>query len=87
MDDDTLSRAPTAGCNSVAWILWRLTRVMDLFIHYRLQDAEQLWSKGGWAEKFNMQPGIYDQGGLDCGAGSGVDSTISQRYKRATITQ
>ena len=62
MDDDTLSRAPAAGCNSVAWILWRLTRVMDLFIHYRLQDAEQLWSKGGWAEKFNMQPGIYDQG-------------------------
>ena len=62
MDDDMLSRAPAAQCNSAAWILWHLTRVMDLFIHHRLQDAEQLWNKDGWAEKFNVPPDIEDRG-------------------------
>ncbi len=62
MDDEMLSRAPAAGCNSAAWILWHLSRVMDMFIHYRLQDAEQLWTRDGWAEKFNVPPDIEDRG-------------------------
>ena len=62
MDDDMLSRAPAAECNSAAWILWHLTRVMDMFIHYRLQDAEQLWTKDGWAQKFDVPPDLEDRG-------------------------
>ena len=31
MDDDMLKRAPAAECNSAAWILWHLSRVMNLF--------------------------------------------------------
>ena len=62
MDDDMLSRAPADGCNSAAWILWHLSRVMDMFVHFRLQDAEQLWNKDGWADKFSIQPGIEDRG-------------------------
>jgi uncharacterized damage-inducible protein DinB len=62
MDDDMLSRAPAAECNSAAWILWHLSRVMDMFIHTRLQDAGQLWTKEGWAEKFSIAPGIEDRG-------------------------
>ena len=62
MDDEMLVRAPAAECNSAAWILWHLTRVMDLFVHFRLQDAEQLWTKDGWDEKFSIEPGIEDRG-------------------------
>ena len=62
MDDDMLCRAPANECNSAAWILWHLSRVMDLFVHFRLQDAEQLWNKDGWAEKFSIQPDIEDRG-------------------------
>ena len=62
MDDQMLTRAPAAECNSAAWILWHLSRVMDMFVHYRLQDAEQLWTKDGWAEKFNVQPDLEDRG-------------------------
>ena len=62
MDDEMLVRAPAAECNSAAWILWHLSRVMDMFVHFRLQDAEQLWTRDGWAEKFNVQPGIEDRG-------------------------
>ena len=62
MDDKMLSSAPAAECNSAAWILWHLSRVMDMFVHLRLQDAEQLWTRDGWAEKFNVEPGIEDRG-------------------------
>ena len=77
MDDDMLTRAPAAECNSAAWILWHLSRVMDMFIHYRLQDAEQLWTKDGWAEKFNVQPGHRGPGrGLDRRAGGGLVAAV-----------
>ncbi len=62
MDDDMLNRAPAAECNSAAWILWHLSRVMDMFIHVRLQDKEQLWTTEGWAEKFSIEPTIEDRG-------------------------
>ena len=62
MDDEMLVRAPAAGCNSAAWILWHLSRVMDMFIHFRLQDKEQLWSRDGWAEKFSINPELEDRG-------------------------
>lgn len=62
MDDDMLVRAPADQCNSAAWILWHLSRVMDMFIHYRLQDKEQLWTSDGWAEKFSIDPDIEDRG-------------------------
>ena len=62
MDDDMLTRAPAAGCNSAAWILWHLSRVMDMFIHLRLQGKEQLWTAEGWADKFSIDPEIEDRG-------------------------
>ena len=62
MDDEMLVRAPAEQCNSAAWILWHLSRVMDMFVHFRLQDAEQLWTKDGWAEKFSVNPDIEDRG-------------------------
>ena len=62
MDDEVLNRAPANECNSAAWILWHMTRVLDMFIHFRLQDAEQMWTKDGWAEKFKVEKGIEDRG-------------------------
>ncbi len=62
MDDAMLSRAPAAECNSTAWILWHLSRVMDMFIHNRLQGSEQLWATEGWAAKFDVNPDIEDRG-------------------------
>ena len=62
MDDEMLSRAPAAECNSAAWILWHLSRVMDTFVHTRLQDAQQLWATEGWADKFSVNPDIEDRG-------------------------
>ena len=54
LDDDTLARQPSDQCNSIAWILWHMTRVVDTFIHTRLRGAAQAWSRDGWHQKFGM---------------------------------
>ena len=43
LDEAAMARQPTDQCNSVAWILWHLTRVTDMFIHTRLRDLTQVW--------------------------------------------
>ena len=54
VDDDTLKQMPNDVSNSMAWLVWHMTRVEDRFIHTRFQDAGQLWKEGGWHEKFGM---------------------------------
>jgi len=54
VDDDTLNRMPNADSNPISWLVWHMTRVADRFIHARFQDADQLWTAGGWHEKFGM---------------------------------
>ncbi|MCH8801066.1 MAG: DinB family protein [Chloroflexi bacterium] len=62
LDDAALARQPTDQCNSVAWILWHLTRVTDMFIHTRLRDLTQVWVSEGWHEKFRMPADEEDRG-------------------------
>jgi hypothetical protein len=57
VDDETLGRMPNDASNSMAWLVWHMTRVADRFIYGRFQDADQLWTAGGWEEKFGMDAG------------------------------
>jgi uncharacterized damage-inducible protein DinB len=48
-----LSDGPGAAGNSIAWLIWHLTRVQD----NHLADAaerDELWLTDGWAEKFGL---------------------------------
>ena len=54
VDDDTLSRMPNDQSNPMNWLVWHMARVVDRLIHVRLQGADQLWTTGGWHEKFGM---------------------------------
>ncbi len=54
LDDATLARQPTEQCNSIAWILWHMSRVWDSLIHTILQGTPQLWTRDGWHQKFGM---------------------------------
>ena len=54
LDDATLARCPTEQCNSIAWLLWHMTRVVDTFIHTRLRAQPQLWIRDDWYAKFGM---------------------------------
>ena len=62
MDDAMLARIPAGQCNSIAWILWHLNRVMDSFVTTRLRDQSQVWLEGGWAQRFGMPPDLEDRG-------------------------
>lgn len=55
---DGLSQAaavwrPDGDANSIAWLLWHLTRIQDDHVAY-LAGQEQVWTSAGWAERFAL---------------------------------
>lgn len=58
---DQLAQRPGADANSVAWLVWHLTRVQD----DHLADAsgtEQVWTSAGWVERFGLPFDASDTG-------------------------
>ena len=62
VDDDTLNRMPNDESNSMAWLVWHMTRIADRFIHTRFQDMGQLWTAGGWHSRFGMEADSEESG-------------------------
>lgn len=62
VDDTTMARRPTEQANSIAWILWHMNRVLDTFVHTRLQGQPQIWIQEGWHAKFGMEPDPENRG-------------------------
>jgi hypothetical protein len=52
---------PRPDANSIAWLVWHLTRVQDDHIS-DLMGEEQLWIKDGWHEKFGRPADKKDIG-------------------------
>jgi Uncharacterized protein conserved in bacteria len=50
---EALTYRPDAEANTVAWLVWHLTRVQDGHIA-ELLGGEQLWVSGGWAGRFGL---------------------------------
>ncbi|HEY9329398.1 MAG TPA: DUF664 domain-containing protein [Streptomyces sp.] len=53
LEPDDLNARPDDGANSIAWLVWHLTRVQD----DHLADAagtEQVWFTEGWATRFDL---------------------------------
>jgi uncharacterized damage-inducible protein DinB len=53
LDEDGLSFRPDREANSVAWLVWHLTRVQDDHVA-DVAGAAQLWTAGGWVERFRL---------------------------------
>jgi len=47
-DVNLLAQQPNGQSNSAAWLLWHMTRVVDVFINARLQPKPQAWINDGW---------------------------------------
>lgn len=62
LDEATIARRPTEHCNSIAWLLWHMTRVLDTFIHTRLQGQPQIWIRDGWHAQFGMDADPENRG-------------------------
>lgn len=50
-----LVASPTPGANSIAWLIWHTARVQDHHVA-ELLDEPQIWSGGGWAAGFGLDP-------------------------------
>jgi hypothetical protein len=52
---------PDPGSNSVAWLVWHLTRVQDDHVA-AVGAVEQVWTANGWVERFALPYAAEDTG-------------------------
>lgn len=50
---EQLSYRPAPNANSIAWLIWHLTRVQDDHINDAAGTA-QVWTTDGWVERFDL---------------------------------
>jgi uncharacterized damage-inducible protein DinB len=50
---EELGFRPGPSANSIAWLIWHLTRVQDDHVS-GVAGTEQVWTTGGWAERFGL---------------------------------
>ena len=50
---DQLTFRPDADANSIAWLVWHLTRIQDDHVA-DAAASEQVWTSQGWANRFGL---------------------------------
>lgn len=58
---DQLAHRPDQQANSVAWLVWHLTRVQDDHIA-DVAGADQVWAADGWVDRFGLSLPADDTG-------------------------
>lgn len=53
LSPDQLSFRADPGANSIAWLVWHLTRIQDDHVA-GVAQTEQVWIAKGWAERFGL---------------------------------
>jgi hypothetical protein len=61
LSPDQLAFRPDDQSNSIAWLVWHLTRIQDDHVA-ELDGSDQVWESGGWAEKFALPLDTTDTG-------------------------
>jgi uncharacterized damage-inducible protein DinB len=58
---DGLATPPEPGANTVAWLVWHLTRVQDDHVA-DVAGEPQVWEQGDWAPRFGLPEDAMDTG-------------------------
>ncbi|WP_410660512.1 mycothiol transferase [Amycolatopsis sp. lyj-112] len=53
LSPEQLAASPAPEANTIAWLVWHLTRVQDDHIA-GLRDTEQIWTAQGWLDRFEL---------------------------------
>lgn len=61
LDGEQLATPPADGANTIAWLIWHLTRVQDHHIA-EVTEQEQRYLADGWHERFGRGPDAQDHG-------------------------
>ena len=56
-----LAFRPDADANSIAWLVWHLTRIQDDHVA-DVAGTEQVWTAAGWRERFDLPFAATDTG-------------------------
>ena len=54
LSDETLARRISDSDNSIGWLLFHMSRVVDVFMNSRFQGNPQIWIEDGWCERFGL---------------------------------
>ena len=77
---------PAPDANSIGWLAWHLTRVQDDHLA-DLGGVEQVWTGGGWAQRFALPYDDhaigYGQTSEEVGAFSVTDTSLLVGYQQA----
>jgi uncharacterized damage-inducible protein DinB len=73
LDAAALTHRVDGTANSIAWLVWHLTRVQDDHVA-SVAGTEQVWTAEGWAERFGLP---FRTG--DIGFGQGSDEVAAVR--------
>jgi uncharacterized damage-inducible protein DinB len=86
LDEEHLTARLDPDANTIAWLVWHLTRVQDDHVA-DLAGTEQVWTKDGWADRFGLpfEPGTigYGQSSADVGQVRGVSAEQLAGYHDA----
>jgi uncharacterized damage-inducible protein DinB len=76
---EQLHYRPAQGANSIAWIVWHLTRVQDDHVA-GVAGTEQVWMSGDWAPRFG-----FPEGSTDTGYGHNSDQVAAVQVKSGEV--
>lgn len=79
LDGPRLARRPAEGANSIAWLVWHLTRIQDDHVA-GLAGTDQVWTRDGWADRFALP---FDP--ADTGYGHTPDDVAAVRVDSADL--
>lgn len=79
--DEHLYYRPTTNTNSIAWLVWHLSRLQDL-ITSSISGDTQVWYTDGWAERFALPPDLPNDA---TGWGDSSEQVAAFRVERATL--
>jgi len=55
VDLERLTAAPEPGANTIAWLVWHLSRIQDDHVA-GLLGVDQIWVVENWAPRFGLEP-------------------------------
>jgi uncharacterized damage-inducible protein DinB len=61
LSQDDLAFRPDSASNSIAWLVWHLTRIQDDHVA-GLNATEQVWKAKGWVQRFDLPLDPADTG-------------------------
>ncbi|GAA4373774.1 DUF664 domain-containing protein [Actinomadura verrucosospora] len=75
-----LARRPAEDANSIAWLVWHLTRIQDDHVA-GVAGTGQVWTRDGWADRFALP---FDAS--DTGYGHTPDDVAAVRVEADLLT-